>query len=139
MKTMLAGLGAAALISSGSVAAATTSADAAPYPGTVATNCHVDVLGHRLTPRQAVQVEVWVTAAGDGDLKGQASVSAERRNGGDSGSDSSWYSGGRITLSLGKLKAGVYDGTFHFDSKPAKSVYKNCSQGFSFRVQPRRG
>lgn len=135
MKTMLAGLGAAALISSGLVAAATTTADAAPYPGTVATNCHVNV---KSATRQNTRVAVWVTAAGNGEPKGRATVSAERRKGGDSGRDSSWISGGaRVTLSLGRLKPGVYDGTFRFNSMPTTSVYKNCSEDFSFRVTRR--
>lgn len=135
MKTMLAGIGAAALISGGLVAGTTVSADAAPYPGTVATNCHVSVKD--ATTRGGTRVAVWVTAAGDGDLKGRASVRAERRLGGDAASDSGWYDGGRLTLSLGKLKPGVYDGNFRFNSMPAGSVYKNCSEDFSFRVTRR--
>ena len=78
-----------------------------------------------------------MTRAGAGDLMGRASVLAERRAGGDAGSDSGWYGGGRLTLSLGKLKPGVYDGTFRFNSMPARSVYKDCSEDFSFRVTRR--
>ena len=133
MKSLLAGIGAAALISSGLVVGLTTSADAAPYPGTVATNCHVDV--KRASAREGTRVVVWVSAAGDGEPKGRASVSVDRRKGGDSASDSGFISGGdRLSLSLGTLRKGVYDGTFSFNSQPAKSVYKNCSEDFSFRV-----
>jgi hypothetical protein len=131
MKSMIAGLGAAALISSGLVAAATTTADAAPYPGTVATNCHVDV---KSSTTRGTKVVVWVTAAGDGEPKGRVRVSAERRKGGHSASDSGWFDGGRTVLKLGKLKKGVYDGSMFFNSMPPKSVFKNCGEDFSFRV-----
>ncbi|MBI2242464.1 MAG: hypothetical protein HYU55_00365 [Nocardioides sp.] len=133
MKTLLAGIGTAALLSGGLVAGVATSAEAAPYPGTVATNCHVNVKSHSAS--KGTRVVVWVSAAGDGEPKGRASVSVERRKGGDRASDSGWISGGdRLTLNLGKLRRGVYDGSFNFNSQPAKSVYKNCSEGFSFRV-----
>ena len=133
MKTLLAGIGTAALLSGGLVAGVATSADAAPYPGTIATNCHADVKS--LTARKGTRVVVWVTAAGNGEPKGRATVNVHRRKGGDSASDSGWISGGdRLTLSLGKLRSGVYDGTFRFNSQPTQSVYKNCSEDFSFRV-----
>ena len=135
MKSMLAGLGAAALISSGLVAAATTTAEAAPYPGTVATNCSVNVL--ESSAREGTRIAVRVTAPGEGDPKGRVRVSVERRNGGDSASDSGWFDGGRTILNLGRLRPGVYDGDMFFNSMPPRSVYKNCGEGFSFRVTRR--
>jgi hypothetical protein len=135
MKSMLAGLGAAALISSGLVAVSTTTADAAPYPGTVRTNCHVDV--RSATTSGGTRVAVWVTAPGDGQPRGQATVRVDQRRGRDGARDSGRYTGGKLLMRLGKLRPGVYDGNFHFDSAPAGSVYKNCNQGFTFRVTRR--
>ena len=76
-------------------------------------------------------------AGGEVHPPGRAWGGAERRGGGDAAGDSGWYDGGRLTLSLGKLKPGVYDGIFRFNSMPAGSVYKNCSEDFSFRVTRR--
>ena len=134
MKSMLAGLSAAALISSGLVAAATTTAEAAPYPGTVATNCSVEVLS---STKKNTRVAVRVSAAGEGAPKGRVTVSVEHNKGRDSARERGFYDGGRLVLELGRLKTGRYDGRMFFNSMPPRSVYKNCGQGFSFRVTRR--
>ncbi len=135
MKKLLVAMLGAMLTASGLVGVTTAPSTAAPYPGTVATNCHVKV--KNATTRGGTRIAVWVTAAGDGQPKGSVWVRADRRRGGDSGSDSGWFSGERTIMKLGRLRPGVYDGNFYFNSKPAKSVYKNCSQEFSFRVTRR--
>jgi hypothetical protein len=135
MKRLLAGIGTTALLAGGVVTGATTTAQADPYPGTVKTFCHVDVKGNKVGSKTRVVVRV--TAAGSGDPRGRVNVSAERRSGGDGAGASDFYDGGRLTLSLGKLSKGNYEGSLHFNSKPARSVYKNCSNDFSFRVTRR--
>jgi len=135
MKKLLAVLVGGLMMAAGLVAVSTTTSTAAPYPGTAATNCHVNI--KNATTRGGTRIAVWVTAAGDGQPKGSVWVRAERRKGGDSGSDSGWFSGERTIMKLGRLRPGVYDGNFYFNSKPARSVYKNCSQEFSFRVTRR--
>ena len=135
MKKLLAAVFGAVMIAAGLVGVSTAPSTAAPYPGTVATNCQVNV--RNATTRGGTRVAVWVTAAGNGQPRGNVSVSVDRRNGGDSASDSGWFNGGRTIMKLGRLRKGVYDGTFHFNSRPADSVYKNCSEDFSFRVTRR--
>ncbi len=145
MKSLIAGFGAAAMISSGLVAATTMTADAAPYPGTVATNCHVVVKSS--STRDGTTVAVWVTVAGKGSPSGSATVKVDRtrksrhadlpQSASGSGSISGEGRGNGAKVDLGKLRPGKYDGVFKFDSKPKRSVYKNCSEGFSFRVTKR--
>jgi len=135
MKKLLVAILGAMMTATGLVGVTTAPSNAAPYPGTVATNCHVKVLN--ATTRGGTRIAVWVTAAGNGQPKGTTWVKVERRKGGDSASDSGWFNGGRTVAHLGRLRPGVYDGNFYFNSRPGGSVYKNCSQEFSFRVTRR--
>ncbi len=135
MKKLLAGMIGTGLTAASLVGVSAETATAAPYPGTVATNCHVDV--RNSTTVGGTRVAVWVTAAGDGEPKGRVSVSVDQRRGGDSASDSGWFDGGRTVLRLGRLRPGVYDGHMFFNSMPPRSVFKNCSEDFSFRVTRR--
>ena len=135
MKKLLAGLIGTGLTAASLVAVSTEASTAAPYPGTVATNCSVNVLSS--STRDGTRVAVRVTAPGEGDPKGRVSVRVERRKGGDSASDRGWFDGGRTILNLGRLRPGVYDGSMFFNSMPPRSVYKNCGEDFSFRVTRR--
>ncbi|MBI2242463.1 MAG: hypothetical protein HYU55_00360 [Nocardioides sp.] len=135
MKKLLAVLVGGLMMAAGLVAVSTTTSSAAPYPGTVATNCNVNV--RHATTRSGTRIAVWVTAAGNGQPKGRVTVNVDRRKGGDSASDSGWFNGGRTIMKMGRLRPGVYDGNFHFNSRPAKSVFKNCSESFAFRVTRR--
>ncbi len=135
MKKLLVAILGAMLTATGLVGVTSAPSNAAPYPGTVATNCHVKILN--ATTTGGTRIAVWVTTAGNGQPKGRVFVRVDRRKGGDSATDWGWYSGGRKVMHLGRLRPGVYDGNFYFNSKPARSVFQNCSQDFSFRVTRR--
>jgi hypothetical protein len=135
MKKLLAGMIGTGLTAASLVGVSAETATAAPYPGTVATNCHVNV--REATTRGGTTVAVWVTAAGDGEPKGRVTVGVDRRRGGDSARARGFFDGGRTVLDLGRLRPGVYDGSMFFNSMPPRSVFKNCGEDFSFRVTRR--
>jgi hypothetical protein len=134
MKKFAAGLSAAVLMGTGFAALSVESASAAPYPGSVKTNCHAWKTGQAVKGG-SVTVVYSVGTSGNGEAGGTVTVSIEKRNKKDSASASQAYTGpGDDTLALPLAKGGRYTGEMSFNA-PASSVFRDCSTSFDFRVE----
>jgi hypothetical protein len=118
----------------GGLAVSTAPAGAAPYPGTVKTFCHLSVVD---SSGSQVKLAVKVGSVGNGEPEGRATVTLDRKGSGGQSTQSTAYQGGREVLEFNGRKPGKYTATLDFNSKPADSVYKNCSDSISFKVTRR--
>ena len=131
MKRLLSGVAVATLAMGGLMAVSTAPADAAPYPGTIKTTCHITVVNSKAS---SVKLVIRVSAPGNGEPRGKATIILDRDGRGDRETKERPYDGGRDVIDFGKQKTGNYTATFDFNSRPRDSVYKDCADSISFKV-----
>lgn len=139
MKKLFAGLFSAALLTGSAVGLTSTTATAAPYPGTIDTSCHGNALNNPRVGRTA-HVAFRVTTGGNGGAAGWVTFKYVREGNGVVVRETQrWYDGpGWDDYRIGGLPRGHYNVRVHFNSAPADSVYQNCRTSFDQDVRRRR-
>lgn len=136
MKKIIAGLFAATTAASGLVAFSAAPSDAAPYPGTIDTNCSAEALNNPRVGNPA-KVEFRVTTGGNGSARGLATFSYERKSSGIVVDEFTRHYRGPAPekYAFDGLPRGHYVVRVFFNSKPGDSVYKNCRTNFDQDVR----
>lgn len=127
---------AAVLLGSGLVAGSAGTASAAPYPGSVDTNCQGKALNN---PREGnpARVRFRVTTGGSGAANGSVVFQYIRRSNDTVVREFSrrYFGPGYTKYSFDNVPQGRYRVKTFFNSRPGNSVYQNCNDGFRQTVR----
>ncbi len=135
MKKLIASFFAATLLGSGLAAVSTSPAAAAKYPNSVTTRCGAYAIGTPKNDRQTkIRAEVSAPSTTQ-NPRGWIEITVRKFNGRDGGNGRFFTRGGPVQLRFGPLRPGRYSGSMYFDSRPGASKFKDCTDGFFFRVR----